>query len=70
MTRQKDVYRLLHIAFDHGYLFEANEVENAWVTLNEGWVPLPEADSEVWKTLQKSLPAELVGNQHADFKLI
>ena len=70
VERQKDVYRLLHIAFDHGYLFEPIEIEEAWGRINKGWAPLPDADSGVWKILQKALPAELAGGQHPDFKLI
>jgi hypothetical protein len=68
--RQKDVYRLMHIAYDHGYLFDGVEMEEAWFLVNKGWAPLPESDLATWKILQKSLPATLVGSQHPDFKLI
>lgn len=61
--RQKDVYRLLHIAFDHGYLFDADEIEYEWEKLNPGWPVLPPNPDEIWKILKKSLPAEAVKTQ-------
>jgi hypothetical protein len=68
VERREDVRRLLHVAFDNGYLFEAYEIEAVWGQLNKGWAPLPSDDKEIWKILQKSLPAELAGAQHPDFK--
>lgn len=53
--RQKDVHRLLHIAFDHGYLFDAGEIEAAWEKATFGWAPLPENDDEAWAVLSKCL---------------
>jgi hypothetical protein len=59
--RQKDVYRLLHIAFDHGYLFDAGEIEAIWEKATIGsWAPLPEKDDDIWFFIEKNLPAQIV----------
>jgi hypothetical protein len=51
--RRETVRRLLHIAFDHGYLCEGNEIEAAWE--KTGWEELSKDDDEVWATLEKCL---------------
>lgn len=53
--RQKDVRRLLHIAFDEGYLCDGLEIEAAWEKATFGWAPIPPDDEEVWKILSKCL---------------
>jgi hypothetical protein len=59
--RQKDVYRLLHIAFDHGCLFDAGEIEAIWEKATLGsWSPLPENDEDTWDFIEKNLPAQIV----------
>ena len=60
-VRQKDVRRLLHIAYDNGYLFDAGEIEAIWekATLG-GWAPLPKDDNEIWYFIEKNLPAQIV----------
>lgn len=69
IERRDDVHRLLHVAFDHGYLFEADEIEEAWGRANKCWAPLPANDQDIWKILQKTLPAEIVGDQRPNFKI-
>lgn len=62
--RQSDVYRMLHLAFDYGYLFEADELEAIWLaqgTPETPWISLPKEDKELWHILQKSLGAEIAG---------
>lgn len=59
--RQADVYRMLHVAFDHGYLFEADEVEKIWLAHDPKWIKLPEKDYDVWFVLEKTLAPEITG---------
>jgi hypothetical protein len=59
--RRQDLRRLLHIAFDFGYLFDPNEIEEAWKKANKDtWVPLPEKDAEIWFKLQKVIEAAII----------
>jgi hypothetical protein len=61
VERKTDIRRLLHVAFDFGYLFEPAEIELAWLEVNPGdeWAPLPERDNEIWFRLQKYLEAAI-----------
>lgn len=73
LERKADVRRLLHIAFDFGYLFEPAEIEAAWLAVNENqWAPLPEKDVELWFQLQKNIEAAIIegtnANQLTDLK--
>jgi hypothetical protein len=62
LNRQADVYRMLHIAFDHGYLFEADELEKIWLAHDPKWTGLPEKDFDVWFVIEKTLEPEIAGD--------
>jgi hypothetical protein len=61
VERKNDIKRLLHVAFDFGYLFEPAEIELAWKKVNpkDDWTPLPERDAEIWFRLQKYLESAI-----------
>ena len=61
VARKNEIKRLMHVAFDFGYLFEPDEIESAWLQVNPGkdWVPLPEKDGEIWFKLQNYLEAAI-----------
>ena len=61
-NRQTDIYRMLHLAFDHGYLFEAAELETIWLKQNPIWQPLPEKDHDVWMIIEKHIDPAITGD--------
>lgn len=62
LARQADVYRLLHLAFDHGYLFEAAEIEKIWLAQDPHWRPLPQEDHDIWMVIEKSIDPAISGD--------
>jgi hypothetical protein len=62
LDRQADIYRMLHLAFDRGYLFEARELEKIWLAAHQfKWAPLPEKDFDIWFIIEKSIDPEISG---------
>ena len=60
--RQTDVYRMLHLAFDHGYLFDAAELEAIWLKQDPNWRPLPQKDHDIWLVIEKSIDPAISGD--------
>jgi hypothetical protein len=62
LDRQPDIYRMLHVCFDRGYLFEVDELEKIWLGAHEfKWAALPEKDYDVWFVIEKTLAPEITG---------
>lgn len=54
---------MLHIAFDHGYLFETDELEKIWLVAHDSkWAELPEKDYDIWFIIEKTLDPEITGD--------
>ena len=53
---------MLHLAFDHGFLFEASELEEIWQKQDPNWRPLPEKDHEIWLVIEKHIDPAITGN--------
>jgi hypothetical protein len=62
-SHQADVYRLLHVAFDRGYLFDAEEIEKIWLAEGGEWVSTEGlTEHQMWFVIEKTLTHEIAGD--------
>jgi hypothetical protein len=60
--RRNDIYRMLHLAFDHGYLFDVAELEEIWLKKDPDWQPLPQKDHDIWLFIEKHIDPAIAGD--------